>query len=69
MEVRQYMTPEGLLELVLQNGALVCESLIREDLIHSPRGAKCSESSPLLEVRSSTLKLVRVCSAHHDAKS
>ena len=76
MEVRQYMTPEGLLELVLQDGALVCVEEKRVmDL--SGRQAQPQKSASSVEtdtkahqlhLRLPTLKLVRVCSARHDER-
>lgn len=74
MEVRQYMTPEGLLEFVLQDGILVCEELMnfQTPVTHAEKLLLLS-SEPSHQtddqLRSRTHKVVRALSASCSEKS
>jgi hypothetical protein len=68
MEVKQYMTPEGLLEFVLHESALVC---LNESMIMQPSMLPLSPPPSTLiddQLRSRTHRLVRVRCASCDGK-
>ena len=52
MEVRQYMTPEGLLEFELHDGVLVCAELYIPPLSHLSTKKEIQPSPPLPPPRS-----------------
>ena len=67
METRQYMTPEGLMEFVLQEGVLVCLNESKLSSEESPSLSCEPQTDDLL--RLPTLKLVRVRSVSCEEKS
>ena len=68
METLQYMTPEGLLEFVLQDGVPVCLNESKLSSEEKPSLSCEPPPPPQIEdlLRFSTLRLVRACCASHE---